>query len=103
MIAKMVSFQLPPEMPREEVVSMAKDVAQEWLKHPNLIRKDFLLDENNKTYGFYLFPDMESAEQAHGEAFLQRLKDSFNVEPDIKYFDYLLTADVQNGRVLGLD
>ena len=103
MIAKLVSFQLPGQMTRQEVLEMAKEVAENWLKHPKLIRKDFLLDENNMTYGYYLFPDMESAEQAHGEEFLERLRENFNVEPEIKYFDYLLTADTHNGNVSGLD
>ena len=103
MIAKLVSFQLPRDMPREDVLRMATEVAEQWLKHPRLIRKDFLLDENNKTYGYYLFPDMESAKEAHGEEFLQRLKNNFDVVPDIKYFDYLLTADVAEGKISGLD
>lgn len=103
MIVKLVSFQLPRDMPREEVLEMAKEVAQEWLRHPRLLRKDFLLDENNRTYGYYLFPDRKSAEEAHGEAFLARLRENFNVEPEIKYFDYLLTADTLNGKVSGLE
>lgn len=88
-------------MAREKVIVMAREVAMEWLKHPNLLRKDFLLDENNKTYGYYVFSDKESAEQAHGEEFLARLKNQFGVEPEMQYFDYLMTADVTQGRITG--
>ena len=101
MIAKLVSFQLPTDMSREDVVLMAREVALEWLKHPKLLRKDFLLDENNKTYGYYVFADRESAEQAHGEDFLARLKKQFGVEPTMQYFDYLMTADVDKAQVTG--
>ncbi len=101
MIAKLVSFQLPKDMSRDEVVVIAREVAIEWLKHPKLLRKDFLLDENNRTYGYYVFADRESAEQAHDEEFLLRLKSQFGVEPEMQYFDYLMTADVEQGRITG--
>ena len=103
MIAKLVSFQLPTDMSRDDVMASAREIAEEWIRHPRLIRKDFLLDENNITYGYYLFPDRESAEQAHGAAFLKRLKERFGVEPEIKYFDYLMTADAEKGSITGAD
>lgn len=103
MIAKLVSYQLPADLNREQVIEMAKEVAEKWLQHPKLIRKDFLLDENNVTYGYYLFPDRESAEAAHGDDFLQRLENNFGVKPQIKYFDYLLTADAGRGLISGLE
>jgi len=99
MIVKLVSYQLPGEMTREEVMSAAQDVAREWLEHPNLVRKDFLLDENNVTCGVYLFTDRKSAEQAHGTEFLQRLEERFGVRPKIKYYDWLMTADVEQGEI----
>lgn len=99
MIAKLVSFQLPVSMSRNEVKAAAREAAEEWLRHPQLIRKDFLLDENNITYGYYLFPDRESAEQAHDASFLEQLKERFGVEPEIKYFDYLMTADAGSGSI----
>ena len=99
MIAKLVSFQLPADMSRDEVVKVAKEVALEWIKHPALLRKDFLLDQDNRTYGFYVFKDRQSAEQAHGEEFLERLKGQFGVEPEMQYFDHLLTADAEKGEI----
>jgi hypothetical protein len=101
MIAKLVSFQLPLDMSRDEVLQAAREAAHEWLKHPKLVRKDFLLDDNNMTYGYYLFPDRESAEQAHDENFMKQLQDRFGVKPQMKYFDYLLTADTVNGNITG--
>ena len=103
MIAKLVSFQLPDTMSREEVMTIAREVAEEWLAHPQLVLKDFLLDENNITYGYYLFPDRKSAEEAHGDDFLKNLKERFGVEPEMKYFDYLMTADAEKGSVTGAD
>ena len=103
MIAKLVSFQLPADMSRDEVKAAAQEAAEVWVKHPKLIRKDFLLDENNMTYGYYLFSDRESAEEAHDESFLKQLKDRFGVEPQMQYFDYLMTADAKTGCITGME
>lgn len=100
MIAKLVSYQLPEELSRDAVLKMAREVGQEWCRHPSLIRKDFLLDVNNVTYGYYLFPDRESAEKAHGSEFLERLNKRFGVKPEIQYFDYLMTADALSGTII---
>ena len=99
MIAKLVSFQLPSDMSRDEVLAAAQEAAEEWIKHPKLLRKDFLLDENNMTYGYYLFADRESAEAAHDETFMKQLKDRFGVEAEVKYFDYLMTANASKGSI----
>ena len=103
MIAKLVSFQLPVSMSRDDVIAAAREAAEEWVKHPKLIRKDFLLDENNITYVYYLFPDLESAEQAHDAAFMKQLKERFGVEAEMKYFDYLMTADAGSGSITVTD
>ena len=103
MIAKLVSFQLPADMSRDEVKAAAYEAAKEWVKHPKLLRKDFLLDENNMTYGYYLFSDRESAEAAHDESFLKQLKERFGVEPKMQYFDYLMTADANTGSITGME
>jgi len=103
MIAKPVSFQLPEDMGREDVINAAREAAEEWINHPKLVGKDFLLDENNITYWYYLFPDRESAEQAHGDDFLARLKARFDAEPEMKYFDHLMMADADKGEITGLD
>ena len=42
MIAKLVSFQLPADMSRDDVLAAAREAAEEWVKHPKLLRKDFL-------------------------------------------------------------
>jgi hypothetical protein len=99
MIAKIVSFQLPADMSRDEVVAAAREAAQEWIDYPGLIRKDFLLDAGNMTYGYYLFRDRESAERAHGEEFVEQLRERFDAVPKMEYFDCLLIADAETGEI----
>jgi len=100
MITKIVSFQLPADMSRDEVVAAAREAAQDWIRHPGLVRKDFLLDASNMTYGYYLFRDRESAERAHGAEFVEQLRERFDAVPKMEYFDCLLTADAENGKII---
>lgn len=99
MIVKIVSFQLPADMTRDAVMTVAREAAEEWINHPGLVRKDFLLDENNMTYGYYLFRDRETAELAHDTNFVEGLRVRFGVAPKMEYFDYLMTADADAGKV----
>jgi len=101
MIAKIVSFQLPSDMTRDAVVAAAREAAQEWIDHPGLVRKDFLLDANNVTYGYYLFRDRESAELAHDATFVEQLRKRSGAPLKTEYFDYPLTADAEAGKVFG--
>ncbi|MGI9342865.1 MAG: hypothetical protein ACR2QV_08430 [Gammaproteobacteria bacterium] len=99
MIAKIVSFQLPADMTRDAVVAAAREAARDWIDHPGLVRKDFLLDADNVTYGYYLFRDRESAELAHDAAFVEQLRERFGAVPKMEYFDHLLTADAETGKI----
>ena len=65
----------------------------------NLLRKHYLLDEDNRTYGFYLWRSREAAERAHGSEFRQRVRERFGCEPSISYYDALLVLDNLNGEV----
>lgn len=100
MIAEMVMFQLPREMSREEVLAAAYDTVPGWQANPDLLRKHYLLDEENRTYGFYLWKTRAAAEKAHGEEFRERVRSRFGTEPVISYFDTLLVLDNLTGEAV---
>ena len=52
MIAEMVMFQLPAGMSRDDVLAAAYDTVPGWQANGDLLRKHYLLDEDNRTYGF---------------------------------------------------
>ena len=99
MIAEMVMFQLPAGMSRDDVLAAAYDTVPGWQANGDLLRKHYLLDEDNRTYGFYLWRSREAAERAHGSEFRQRVRERFGCEPSISYYDALLVLDNLNGEV----
>ena len=99
MIAKIVAIQLPVDMTREQVLAEAKNIAPNWQSNPDLIRKYFLLDENNRTLGFYIWKNKEAADKAHGTEFLARVKDTFGCVPEISYLDLFMDVDNETGKV----
>ena len=100
MIAELVTYQLPPSMTREEVLSGARATIEKWSANPDLLRKHFLLEEGNRTSGLYLWKSREAAERAHDEAFRQNVRERFGCEPEIRYFDVLLLLDNLRGEVV---
>lgn len=100
MIAELVKFQVPGGMTREEVLKAARDTVPGWSQNPDLLRKHYLLDDQGYSYGFYLWKSRAAAEQAHGEAFRERIRKRFGSEPSFTYFDVLLNLDNLTGTVV---
>ena len=100
MIAELVKMKLPPGMTREDVLTAAHTTIATWSTNPDLLRKHFLLDEQGHTYGFYLWRSRAAAQQAHGDAFLARVRERFGCEPTFQYFDVLLNLDNLDGSVV---
>lgn len=100
MIAEMVTFQLPPTMTRQEALAAARATVEKWQQNPDLIRKHFLLEADNRTTGLYLWKSREAAERAHDEAFRKSVVERVGSEPEIRYFDVLLVLDNLSGEVV---
>ena len=65
-----------------------------WREHPDLIRKNYLLDlESRRGGGVYLWRSREAAEEAHGPAFRARINAAFGAEPAISVFETPLIVD----------
>jgi len=101
MISELVSFALPPGMTREEVIEGMREVAPNWQRNPDLIRKTFLYDpQAGQTGALYLWPDRESAERAHDEAWRARIRAKYGSEPVIRYFETPLVVDNALGVII---
>ena len=101
MITEYVLFALPPGMSREQVVAGMHEIAPRWRTEPDLIRKTFLYDEQERLSGaFYLWKNRASAEAAHGEAWRQRIRTTFGSEPSVRYFETPLVVDNALGAVI---
>ncbi len=101
MISELVSFAVPPGMTREQVIEGMREVAPKWRRNPDLIRKTFLYDPGiGQTGALYLWPDRESAERAHDEAWRARIREKYGSEPVIRYFETPLVIDNALGAII---
>lgn len=88
MITEIVIFDLPDDMDRDRVMDLYEQSAEGWRKHPKLHRKNYLYDPDKRIGGgVYTWDSVEDAQEAHGEAFVARVKQSFGSAPSFQYFE----------------
>lgn len=94
MITEIVTFAIPENMPRDEVLSLFEESAEVWRTHPKLHRKNYLYDaEARVAGGVYTWDSVEDAKEAHGQAFLSRVARSFGSTPRFQYFETPIVVD----------
>ena len=101
MITSITRFPLAPGVPTEAVKNGFREVAPHF-KHPaGLLRKYFLISEDQKTGGgVYLWNSMEHA-RAFSEGVLRpMIRDKFKVEPSIEYFDAPVVVDNLTSEII---
>jgi hypothetical protein len=87
-------FPLPPGVPLEAIKRGFVEVAPKFKHPPGLLRKYFLISEDGKFGGgVYLWNSMEEA-RTYSEGVLRpMIKDKFQVDPSIEYFDVPVVVD----------
>lgn len=94
MITEIVTFDVPEGMTRERVLALFEESAEVWRAHPKLLRKNYLYDADaGVAGGVYTWDSIADAKQAHGEAFLARVAQSFGNTPQFKYFETPVIVD----------
>ena len=101
MITSITRFQLPPGVPTEAVKNGFVEVAPKFKQPSGLLRKYFLISEDRKTAGgVYLWNSMEQA-RAFSEGVLRpMIRDKFQVEPSIEYFDAPVVVDNVTSEII---
>jgi hypothetical protein len=94
MITSITRFQLPPGVPTETIKKGFLEVAPKF-KHPSgLLRKYFLISEDGKTGGgVYLWKSMDEARSFSEGMLRPMIKDKFQAEPSIEYYDAPVIVD----------
>lgn len=88
MITEIVTFEIKKDMGRERVVELFEQSAEIWRAHPKLHRKNYLYDpEAGIAGGVYTWDSVADAQEAHGEAFLARVAETFGSTPQFRYFE----------------
>jgi hypothetical protein len=100
MILEVVEFDSPKGWSRQQVAEEARNVIPKWQANKELLRKHFLLELDGKTgAGVYIWPSVEAAKKAHGEAWRQSVIKRTGAAPRIRYFDLFLLIDNEHGKV----
>ena len=94
MITEIVTFKLPADSKREEVLAAFDKTAPVWGQNPDLIRKNYLYDaEAGIAGGVYLWKEKAHALKWHGEEFRQRVKDLYGAVPASQFFETPIVVD----------
>jgi hypothetical protein len=94
MTTSITRFQLPAGVPTAAVKKGFLEVAPRFKNPPGLLRKYFLISEDGKTGGgVYLWKSMEHARTFSEEVLRPMIKEKFQVEPSIEYYDAPVVVD----------
>ncbi len=101
MIIEIVTFKNRPSLTRDEEYASALHAAHQWIKNPELVAKHFIRDDEGNGGAVYIWPSKEAAQRAHNEEWRKGvLARTGGNEPQIRYFEFMLSADAANGKVV---
>jgi len=101
MITSITRFQFPRCIPTEAVKKGFLEVAPKF-KHPSgLLRKYFLISEDAKTGGgVYPWNSMEEARTFSEGVLRTMIRDKFQVEPSIEYYEAPVVVDNVTSEII---
>ena len=100
MILELVTFPTPDGVTRDKEYEGARHSAALWVKNSELVAKHFLRDDAGGSGAAYIWPSVEAAKRSHDAAWLADFKKRMGCEPDIRYFELMMTADARGGQVI---
>src|SRR5262249_40643792 len=101
MITSITRFQLPPGIPTVAIKKGFLEVAPKFQHPSGLLRKYFLISEDGKTGGgVYLWDSMEEARTFSEGVLRPMIKDKFQVEPSIEYYEAPVVVDNLTSEII---
>ena len=101
MTTSITRFQLPAGVPTEAVKEGFLEVAPKFKQPPGLLRKYFLISEDRQTGGgVYLWNSMEQARTFSEGILRPMIRDKFQVEPSIEYFEAPVVVDNVTSEII---
>jgi hypothetical protein len=101
MITSITRFPLPPGIPTETVKNGFLEVAPHFKRPSGLLRKYFLISEDGKTGGgVYLWNSIEEARTFSEEVLRPMIRDKFQVDPSIEYYDAPVVVDNLTSEII---
>jgi hypothetical protein len=101
MITSITRFQLPPGVSTEVVKKGFLQVAPHFKNPSGLLRKYFLVSQDGKHGGgVYLWKSMEQARTFSEGVLRSMIRDKFQVEPSIEYYDAPVIVDNTTSEII---
>jgi hypothetical protein len=98
MITEIVTFALPSDITREEILSKYNATAEKWRLNPDLLHKQYFYNrERHVGGGVYLWKTMEAALKWHDDTYRKMIQDVYGSEPECKYLEGCLVVDNVSG------
>jgi hypothetical protein len=101
MITSITRFPLLPNVPADAVKKGFLEVAPHFKRPAGLLRKYFLLSQDGKTAGgVYLWKSMEQARMFSEGILRGMIKEKFQVDPSIEYFESPVVVDNVTSEII---
>ncbi len=101
MITAIVQFDLPKDIDRHKAEETFRKIAPLYQNMDGLIQKYFCFSEEGKGAGVYVWETREAAEKIYGGGvWRERIIELYGVEPEIQFYELLLTVDNATGKIL---
>lgn len=101
MIITITDFQLPKPVTREEARSIFLTTAPTYQGVTGLVRKSYVIAEDgNSVGGVYLWHSRAEAEAVFTESWRAYVREKYNSEPSVTYFDSPVTVDNVTHEIL---
>jgi hypothetical protein len=100
MIQAVVQFNLPSNVDRQKALETFERIAPLYQTMDGLIQKYFCYSEEGKGAGIYLWETREAADKIYNEGpWRDRIIELYGVNPDIQFYEMLLTVDNAVGEI----
>jgi Putative mono-oxygenase ydhR len=104
MIIAITAFALPQPISREEARTVFLSTAPTYQGVPGLIKKHYVLSEDGTTAGgVYLWNSREDAEALYTDAWRAFVREKYQTEPTITYFDSPVVVDNVTRQIVADD
>jgi hypothetical protein len=97
MITTLVRFKLLKS--RQETIEIYKRNAPKYLDVPGLLRKHYVLTDDDHGGAVYLWASREAAEKLYDDEWKRTMRERYGTDPVITYFVTPVVVDTATGKV----
>ncbi|MDZ4076001.1 MAG: YdhR family protein [Hylemonella sp.] len=101
MITVITNFRLPKPITRDEARKIFLSTAPTYQGVPGLVRKVYILSQDGGTVGgLYLWNSRAEADAMYTESWRAFVREKYNTEPSVTYFDSPVVVDNVTNEIL---